>query len=398
MRLSRFTHLLIFLLSCVFVFCGVQYHKAHAIADNSDTQPARTTVQHLQYADTTQPEYQILIRKLDSFYHHEIKLGFNGSVLIGREGKVIYERYFGVCNKKLGSRIRSNSACQLASVTKTFTSAAVLYLAQHNYLDLDEKVSYYLDGFPYEQITIRMLLNHRSGIPDYLKWAPRYIKSNAPVYNDELLKLFAKYKPALEFKPNTRFKYSNSNYALLASVIETVTDMKYADFMQRYIFEPLQMKNTFVYDPAKTFPVSTTISYNRSWVPEPDTYSDGIYGDKGIYSTVQDLYRWDQSFYNNILLSNETIEEAYGPCSFETPGIKNYGLGWRMLCYPSGNKIIYHNGWWHGNNTVFYRFIQENMTFIILGNRYNTRIYQQPKVIYSLIKGRPVSEGFDDEA
>ena len=91
------------------------------------------------------------------------------------------------------------------------------------------------------------------------------------------------------------------------------------------------------------------------------------------------------------------MELAYGPCSFEKPGIKNYGLGWRMLCFPSGNKIVYHNGWWHGNNTVFYRFIKDNMTFIILGNKYNSNIYRQTKVLYSLIRNVPVSEGFDND-
>ena len=88
---------------------------------------------------------------------------------------------------------------------------------------------------------------------------------------------------------------------------------------------------------------------------------------------------------------------AYGPCSFEKPGIKNYGLGWRMLCYPNGDKIIYHNGWWHGNNTSFYRFIKDNMTIVVLGNKYNTGIYHQAPVIYSIVKGIPIMRGFDTE-
>jgi CubicO group peptidase (beta-lactamase class C family) len=127
-------------------------------------------------------------------------------------------------------------------------------------------------------------------------------------------------------------------------------------------------------------------------------FADGIYGDKGIYSTVRDMYKWDQSFYQNKLLNNETIELAYGPCSFEKAGVKNYGLGWRMLCFTNGNKIIYHNGWWHGNNTCFYRFIKENFTIIILGNRFNKNIYKQPKVIYSIIKNTDASQGFDEDA
>jgi CubicO group peptidase (beta-lactamase class C family) len=167
--------------------------------------------------------------------------------------------------------------------------------------------------------------------------------------------------------------------------------------MKAYFFKPLGMNHTFVYEASKGYPAGTALSYKPSWVKEPDMYADGIYGDKGIYSTVQDMYRWDQSFYQNKLLANETMELAYGPCSFERPGKKNYGLGWRMLCFPDGKKIIYHNGWWHGNNTVFYRFIQENLTIIILGNKYNSGIYRQAKVVYALTKGIPVAADFDGE-
>lgn len=216
------------------------------------------------------------------------------------------------------------------------------------------------------------------------------------MYNDALMEMFAKYKPSLDFKSNTHFKYSNSNFAVLASVIEQVTEMKYSVFMDKYIFESLGMKNTFVYDPADGLPASAAISYKYNWAKEPDMFADGVYGDKGIYSTVRDMYRWDQSFYQDKLLSNETLELAYGPCSFEKAGIKNYGLGWRMLCYPSGNKIVYHNGWWHGNNTVFYRFIKENMTIIILGNKHNMGIYRQTKPLYSILKNTSVDDGFDE--
>ena len=243
-----------------------------------------------------------------------------------------------------------------------------------------------------------MLLDHRSGIPDYTKWVPRYRKDHrTPINNEQLMRMFARYKPSLEFRPDTRFKYSNSNYAILASVIEEVTEASFADFMKAYIFEPLGMHHTFVYDYTKGYPAGTAISYKYNWVKEPDMFADGVVGDKGIYSTVEDMYRWDQSFYKNILLNNETIELAYGPCSFEKPGVRNYGLGWRMFCYPSGEKIIYHNGWWHGNNTVFYRFIQENFTIVILGNKYNNNIYRQAKVVNALVKNIPVSSTFESE-
>ena len=125
-------------------------------------------------------------------------------------------------------------------------------------------------------------------------------------------------------------------------------------------------------------------------------FADGVNGDKGIYSTVRDMYRWDQSFYDNTLLSDKTIDLAYGPCSFEKAGVKNYGLGWRMLCYPNGNKIVFHNGWWHGNNTVFYRCINDDLTIIVLGNKYNQSIYRQAGAVYTIVKGKAIGEGEEE--
>jgi CubicO group peptidase (beta-lactamase class C family) len=294
--------------------------------------------------------------------------------------------------------LSEQASVQLASVSKTFTAAAVLYLYQHKYLDINDLVSTYIPSFPYKNISIKMLLNHRSGLPDYTHWAVPYAnRSKRIFYNDDIIKLLASVKPRLDFPSNTHFKYSNTNYAVLAKLIEIVTEMPYKSFMQKYIFKPLGMEHTFVFDPADGLPASASISYKYNWQAEPVMFADGVYGDKGIYSTVRDMYNWDQSFYQNKLLNNETIELAYGPCSFEKAGVKNYGLGWRMLCFTNGNKIIYHNGWWHGNNTCFYRFIKENFTIIVLGNRFNKNIYKQPKVIYSIIKNTDASQGFDED-
>lgn len=343
---------------------------------------------NIQYADTNSREWRVKAAKLDSFYAVQTRMGFNGAVLVGYKNKVMYERYYGLANKETGVRWSPQTSSQLASTSKTFTGAAVLYLHSRRYLNIDDYVTAYIDSFPYPAVTIRTLLNHRSGLPDYLKWVGRFRKDlKTPIYNDDVLDLFIRHKPALDFRTNTRFKYSNSNYLVLASIIEIVTEMSFKDFMKKHIFDPLGLKNTFVFDPADGFPANASMSYKATWAREPIMFADGVYGDKGIYSTAQDMYRWDQSFYQNKLLSNEVLEMAYGPCSFEKPGVKNYGLGWRMLCYDDGYKVIYHNGWWHGNNTCFYRFIKDNFTIIVLGNKYTSSIYRQPPVVYRIVTG-----------
>ncbi len=359
--------------------------------------PIKAPVIALQY-DTASANSRNIIAQLDNYYSKQVRAGFNGSVLVANKGKIIYERYFGFGNREHKIPLSPNSSCQLASVSKTFTGAAVLYLYEHKYINLDEKVQQYVKEFPYPNITVRMLLNHRSGLPDYTKWVPNYDRElSIPITNTQMMAMMAQRKPRLESKPNSGFKYCNTNFAVLAVLIERVTEMNFGYFMSKYIFQPLGMSHTFVYNPASGLPAAAAISYAYNWMREPDMFADGVTGDKGIYSTPEDMYRWDQSFYQNKLLSNETIELAYGPCSFERPGVKNYGLGWRMLCYPNGNKVIYHNGWWHGNNTSFYRFIKENMTIVVLGNKFNKAIYHQAPVIYSIVRGSDLEDGFDTE-
>jgi len=364
----------------------------------SDNTPVKFAKAPLIYDDTNTAENRRIINNLDAYYAKQVRMGFNGSVLVGYKGKVVYERYFGYSNREKKIPLNPNSSSQLASVSKTFTGGAIMYLNQRKYLNIDDPVQHYLKEFPYPNITLRMLLSHRSGLPDYTHWVPDYKKDTKTlISNAELLQLLVKYKPSLEFKAGTRFTYCNTNYAILALVIEQVTEMHYSDFMQRYIFAPLGMQHTFIYEPSKGLPDNATISYKYNWIREPNMFADGVYGDKNVYSTVEDMYRWDQSFYQKKLLDNETIEQMYGPCSFERPGIKNYGLGWRMLCFPSGNKIIYHNGWWHGNNTSFYRFIMDDdITIIVLGNKFNNAIYHQAPVVYSIVKDKPITNGFDE--
>jgi CubicO group peptidase (beta-lactamase class C family) len=397
MRLKP-SYIVIFLLSLLLIACNSPTQPASAHPKGGFHEVPLKPASTMLVYDTVSEAARDIIEQLDKFYGAQVRAGFSGAVLVGYRGKVLYERYFGYSNREARIPMNMGSSSQLASISKTFTGAAILYLHERKQLNIDNMVQQYIPGFPYAGITLRMLLNHRSGLPDYTKWVPVYNKdTRTPISNARMVELMIKHKPRIEAKPDKRFKYCNTNFALLARVIENVTSMAYSEFMAKYIFAPLGMTNTFVYDPARGLPGNAAVSYRYNWTREPDMFADGVTGDKGIFSTVQDMFRWDQSFYNRTLLSNESIELSYGPCSFEKPGVKNYGLGWRMLCYPNGNKIIYHNGWWHGNNTSFYRLVKENMTIVVLGNKFNKNIYRQAPVIYSIVKGVEVGSGFDDE-
>lgn len=326
--------------------------------------------------------------ELEAFYNGKLlRTGFNGAIIVARKGVVIFEKYHGYENSRTKTPVMDSSSFQLASVTKTFTGAAVMWLVQNEKLSLEDSLQKFFPAFPYKGINVRMLLNHRSGLPNYLYFCDSLWKDESRfITNEEVIKLMEQHKPPMQHLPNTHFQYCNTNYMLLASIIEKVSGQKYADFMQQTIFEPLRMTSTFVYDPSSAARAHQTQSHKYNGQFEPDTYFDGVMGDKGIYSSAEDMLKWDQALYSGQFLNNATLKAAYTPYSNEKPGVRNYGLGWRLMVYPDSTKnIIYHNGWWHGNNTVFYRFIQDSTTLIILGNKYNRGIYQAVKPIRDII-------------
>ncbi|MGN8036757.1 serine hydrolase domain-containing protein [Chitinophaga sp. 22321] len=326
--------------------------------------------------------------ELSAFYNGKLlRSGFNGAILVARKGVIIFEQYHGYENSRTKTPVIDSSSFQLASVSKTFTGAAVLWLVQKEKLSLDDSLQKFFPEFPYKGINVRMLLSHRSGLPNYLYFCDSLWKEESRfITNDEVIKLMEVHKPAMQHLPGTHFQYCNTNYLLLASIIEKVSGQKYAVFMEQTIFQPLGMSGTFVYDPASAARSHQTQSHKYNGQFEPDTYFDGVMGDKGIYSTARDMLKWDQALYSGQLLNAETLKAAYTPYSHEKPGIRNYGLGWRLMVYPDRTKnIIYHNGWWHGNNTVFYRFVQDSTTLIILGNKYNRGIYQAVKPVRDIM-------------
>jgi CubicO group peptidase (beta-lactamase class C family) len=173
--------------------------------------------------------------------------------------------------------------------------------------------------------------------------------------------------------PNTHFAYCNTNYALLALLIEKVSGKKYPVFMQENFFIPLNMKHSFVFDTSMATKVNPSYNWRCNIIPL--NFLDAVYGDKNIYTTPGELFLWDRAISSGKIFSDKTMQEAYTPYSNEKPGIRNYGLGWRMNIYPAGKKMIYHNGWWHGDNAAFIRLPDEDATIIVMGNKFNRSIY-----------------------
>ena len=320
---------------------------------------------------------------------------FNGAILVARNGKIIFEHYQGLQNVLSGEPIDSSTAFHLASVSKTFTAMAILKLWENAALLLDDPVAKYLEGFPFPLITVRNLLSHRSGLPNYVHFVEKLgWDTHRFVTNADILQLLIDHPDKLKpGRANAYFDYCNTNYALLALIVEKVSQIGFSEYLNTVFFKPLGMNNSFVYAVEMAEKVLPSYKFNNR--KEPMMFLDAVYGDKNIYSSPRDMMKWDLALSNGQLFSEKTLEEAFRGYSYEKRGTRNYGLGWRLVEMPTGKKIIYHNGWWHGNNTVFSRLPDDSTAIIVLGNKFNRSIYQAKKIA-GIFKGYGIQSD-DDE-
>lgn len=312
--------------------------------------------------------------RVDSFFQEmHKKRGFNGVVLVGWYGHVLYEKTFGYADFGKKDTLTLNTAFQLASVSKQFTAMAVMLLKHRGKLKYDDNVKKFFPNFPYEGITVRQLLTHRSGLPNYTYFSDKHWDRKVTITNADVLNLMIEYKPEPYYSPDTRFDYSNTGYCLLASIVEKVSGVAFEDFVQKEIFKPLGMNHSMVYNRAKKHPIPNAatgyLSRNRK---AEDSYLNGVVGDKGVYSTALDLYRWDQSLYTEKLVKKSDLEEAFSPGNKDLLGKDyNYGFGWRIHTPKEGDPYVFHGGWWHGFNSYLMRNRKDHSTIIILSNLVN---------------------------
>jgi CubicO group peptidase (beta-lactamase class C family) len=328
-------------------------------------------------------EFRQYHRVLSSFFDSLlIKKGFNGSILVAKNGAVIYEKYAGYADLRKKDSLTSSTPLHIASTGKTFTAMALLRLVQENKLSLNDSLQKFFPGFPYAGITVKMLMSHRSGLPNYIYFMEAEKKNKEYITNSDVLDYLVTKKPNMNSSSGKRFNYCNTNFVLIALIIEKISGKTFPAFMQEQVFGPLQMKNTYVFTLADTAKASSSFKANGGFWQNDMT--DGTYGDKNIYSTPQDLLKWDQALYTEQFLTKAFLDSAFTPYSNERPSVHNYGLGWRMLLIPNGKKVIYHFGRWHGFNAAFARLVDEKVTIIILGNKYNSRIYKAASKAYNL--------------
>ena len=334
--------------------------------------------------------------ELDSRFKNLNKKGvFNGTVLYAENGEIVYKGAFGYADFRKKEKLTTESAFQLASVSKMFTAMAIMILQEEGELEYDDTITKFIPELPYHGVTIRNLLTHRSGLSRYMSLADKYWSINKPISNEDVINLFVKYKPAPYFKPNNGFHYCNTNYALLASVVERITGESFDVFVKERIFEPAGMSHSFVYSNKNDSVIRSVVPVGvsgyrngrRRLVKVGDYYLNGVMGDKGVYSTVEDLYKFSKALDNETLVSSATLQQAFTPGSPKSWRRKdNYGFGWRIK--TKADSTVYHFGWWKGFRTFFIRDMANDRVIISLTNMHHGFSSQ---VLWSIIedKNRP---------
>lgn len=319
---------------------------------------------------------------------------FNGNVLIAEKGKIIYEKSFGYANYEKKELLSKDNIFDIASISKTFTAVAILKLEEKGKLKLDDKLTKYLPDLPYENVTIRQMLSHTSGIVEFQKPIIRKEVEGKNVNTTQLKNVFVRIKPKLDFTPGTKWSYSNTNYSFLALIIEKVSGKSYAEFIDKYIFQKAKMKNSYISESGVPQNKKEKIveRYYRDGILSPiyinaktlgfvkrykSTYNNTV-GSGNIHSIARDLYKYHKALQKGKLLKTKSLQKMYEPVKltndkdYKVSPVRNYpskyGLGWEIAIDNSQGKIVYHPGGEPGTRSYFLRNVTKDKCMIIMTN------------------------------
>jgi CubicO group peptidase (beta-lactamase class C family) len=305
---------------------------------------------------------------------------FSGVVLIANNGKPVYYQSFGYRKFYERTSLQKTDVFELASVSKQFTAMAIMMLKEQGKLNYDDLVEQYLE-IPYKKITVRNLLTHTSGLPDYQEIMDKHWDKTKVASNEEIMEYLNKYAPPKLFEPGDKYEYSNTGYVLLASIAEKASGKDFIELCRERIFTKLKMKNTNIRTLAEKAMVKN-FAIGHIYVPQKqqyiraDSFPSSDYaiwlgnrkGPGRISSTAKDLLKWDQALYTHKLIKQTTLQEAFTPVKLNDGTTAEYGFGWMLPPDGSMGKVVMHTGDNPGYKTQIIRFIDSKKTIIVLCN------------------------------
>lgn len=303
------------------------------------------------------------------------------AVLVVHDGKAVFRHGYGVAEFRTRRPINAQTDFRLASFTKQFTATCIMLLAHDGKLHYDDHLADIFPVFPAygKSITIRNLLNHTSGLPDYedllMKEYPNTPEDKIPQILDAGVLRLVEQQTAGQFPPGSKWQYSNSGYAVLAMVVEKVSGKSFVQFLHDRIFAPLKMKHTLAYEKGKNEVPHRAYGHTKekdgSWRETDQSPTSAVLGDGGIYTSIDDLEKWDRALREHTLLSADEMQPALTPvpaAKLENGKARSYGFGWFLDPYR-GHRRMSHDGETIGFRTTIQRFPDDHLTIIVLANR-----------------------------
>ncbi|PZX58070.1 serine hydrolase domain-containing protein [Algoriphagus chordae] len=307
------------------------------------------------------------------------KEGFSGVILVAENGKILFEEAMGMRSYENQILLHEDDIFELASLSKQFTAMMVMICKEKGLLDFDDQLSNYIE-IPYPDISIRQLLTHTSGLPDYQAIMDAHWDKSKVAGNPEILEYLREYAPVKSFEPGEKYEYSNTGYVMLASLVEKVTGEDFVALSKTWIFDPLGMQSTAIRSLEEKAQVQTFaaghlkddighyVNANNFHSSDYTIWLGNRKGPGRVSSIVEDLLKWDQALYTEKLVSKETLEEAFRPIKLGDGFLSYYGFGWEIKPQSPFGKMVMHTGGNPGYKTIIVRYIDENKTIIILNN------------------------------
>ena len=323
---------------------------------------------------------------------------FSGVALIAEKGKPVYHKAFGYLNFETKAPMDTTSLFELASVSKQFTAMAIMMLKEEGKLNYDDLVEKYLPGLPYKKITIRQLLTHTSGLPDYQAIMDEHWDKSKVAGNADILEYLKKYHPDKQFEAGEKYEYSNTGYVLLGSIAEKASEKDFVAFCRERIFNPVEMTSTDIRSLQEKalienfalghIYVSEKQRYVRADSFPTSNYTIWLGNRKGpgrISSTSSDLLKWDRALYTENFIKKTTLNEAFAPMKLNSDSLSNYGFGWEIETSKLG-KVVRHSGDNPGYKTHVIRYIDADKTVILLCNNAHEKYEEVLKGIEGLVE------------
>lgn len=341
------------------------------------------------------------------------KQNFSGNAVVAQSGETIFSGIYGFSNVEKKEKISGTSLFPIASVTKTFTSTAVLQLQQKGKLKIEEPVQKYLPDFPYPEINIRQLLSNTSGLAQYYNLFDAVIKEHPEkiISNQDIIPTFIRFKTPLLFPPGSKWEYNNVNFCIAAMIIEKVSGMSYANYINEHIFKPAKMKDSFVPVNRKikkqnqvelyTYPnLYSTSLVNINTLKEPFLIEgkSNFYGNGGIVSTASDLQKYDNALFTHQILGKKELQEALAATllndgkkvSYTIEGKEvSYGLGWEIYTDETDGKTVFHDGSVNGLTSILLHNIAKNQSVILLCNTGDAPVFPISGAVLNIINNKP---------